>query len=194
MKGTEKIIAHIQSDAKAQADAILAQSEQQCAAIREDYENRAREAYTARIREGVKACEESIESRSRISQMENKKDLLSLKQEMVSAVFDRAKEMILSMPEAEYCSFLTALAVKSADCGTGEVILNAADRERFGDAVVKAANEKLGGNLTLSGEVGDFAGGLIVRNERIEVNSTLELLINLCRGEMSSQVAKALFE
>ena len=37
MKGTEKIIAHIQADAKAQADAILAQAEQQCASIREDY-------------------------------------------------------------------------------------------------------------------------------------------------------------
>ena len=38
MKGTEKIIAHIQADAKAQADAILAQAEQQCAGIREDFD------------------------------------------------------------------------------------------------------------------------------------------------------------
>ena len=44
MKGTEKIIAHIQADAKAQADAILAQAEQQCAEIRRDYEIKAKDA------------------------------------------------------------------------------------------------------------------------------------------------------
>ena len=46
MKGTEKIIAHIQADAAAQADAILAQAEKQCAEIREGYERRAKDAYS----------------------------------------------------------------------------------------------------------------------------------------------------
>ena len=42
MKGTEKIIAHIRSDAEAKAAAILAQAEQQCAVIREDYDKQAK--------------------------------------------------------------------------------------------------------------------------------------------------------
>ena len=54
MKGTEKIIAHIKGDAQAQVDAILAQAERQCAAIREDYDAKAREAYGEKIRKGVK--------------------------------------------------------------------------------------------------------------------------------------------
>ena len=58
MRGTDKIIAHIQADAKAQADAILAQAEQQCAGIRETYEAKAKEAYAEKIRAGVKTCEE----------------------------------------------------------------------------------------------------------------------------------------
>ena len=86
MKGTEKIIAHIQA---------LAQAEQQCALIRKDYEEKADEAYTAKIRAGVKACEDLSESKKRIAEMESKKNLLALKQEMVSAAFDRAKEIIL---------------------------------------------------------------------------------------------------
>ena len=53
MKGTEKIIAHIRSDAKEQSDAILAQAEQQCASIRSDYEAQAKELYKERIRVGV---------------------------------------------------------------------------------------------------------------------------------------------
>ena len=54
MKGTEKIIEHIRSDAQAQADAILAQAEQQCAEIRAEYDRKAKELYGEMIRAGVK--------------------------------------------------------------------------------------------------------------------------------------------
>ena len=38
MRGTEKIIAHIQADAKAQADVILAEAERECAVVREEFD------------------------------------------------------------------------------------------------------------------------------------------------------------
>ena len=38
MKGTEKIIAHIEADAKAQADKIIAEAENRCAEIKTKYE------------------------------------------------------------------------------------------------------------------------------------------------------------
>ena len=63
MKGTEKIIAHIHSDAKEQADAILAQAEQQCASIRADYEKQARALPAAALREKqhpAKRCFQAI--------------------------------------------------------------------------------------------------------------------------------------
>ena len=193
MKGTEKIIAHIQADAKTQADAILAQAEQQCAGIREDYDSKAKEAYAEKIRAGVKKCEDLAESKSRIAQMESKKSVLALKQEMVSEVFARAKDVVLSLPAEKYCAFLTRLAVQSAPDGKGQIILNAADRKNYGETVVKQANAALGGKLSLSAETGDFAGGLIVRNGAVEVNNTLELLIDLCRGNIAAEGAKMLF-
>lgn len=193
MKGTEKIIAHIQADAKAQADAILAQAEQQCAGIREEYEGKAKTAYAEKIRAGVRKCEDLAESKSRIAQMESKKSILALKQEMVSEAFAMAKNVVLSLPAEKYCAFLTKLAVQSAPDGEGQLVFNASDREKFGQAVVKQANAALGGKLTLSEKTGDFAGGLIVRNGAVEVNNTLELRIDLCRGDMAAEVAKILF-
>ena len=100
MKGTEKIIAHIQADAKAQADAILAQSELQCAEIRRSYEAQAKERYGEKIRQGVKACQDNIDSVERINQMEAKKSILALKQEMVSKSFEKACAMLTALPEA----------------------------------------------------------------------------------------------
>ena len=62
-------------------------------------------------------------------------------------------------------------------------------------AVVKAANALLpGGKLTLSDDTGDFRGGLILRRGSIEANCTVELLVELCRGDMSAQLAGVLFE
>ena len=121
MKGTEKIIAHIQADAKAEADAILAQAEQQCTLLREDYEKKAENAYAEKIRAGVKACEDLAESKKRIAEMESKKSVLALKQEMVSAAFDRAKEQLLQMPAKDYQAFLTKLIVRAAPDGKGQV-------------------------------------------------------------------------
>ena len=194
MKGTEKIIAHIKGDAQAQVDAILAQAEQQCAAIREDYEVKAKDAYGEKIRKGVKECQDKLDSVDRIGQMETRKAVLALKQEMVSKSFDMACDMIVNLPAEQYVELLAKLAAKAAVTGDEEIVLNAKDKAAVGEAVVKAANEKLsGGKLTLSDKTGSFKGGLILRRGAIEANCTIELLVELCRGEMSAELAGVLF-
>ena len=196
MKGTEKIIAQIQSDAQAQCDAILAKAQETCGAIRDDYAHKAAAAYGERIRAGVKSCADEGESAERLGRMEAKKALLALKQEMIAKSFALAEQKLRSLDEEQYVALLSKLAASSAVTGEEEIVLNAADRERVGKAVVKAANEKLGekGSLTLSPSAGDFDGGLILRRGNIEVNCTLALLVELCRGEMSAAIAGVLFD
>lgn len=195
MKGTEKIIAHIQADSKTQADAILAQAEQQCAGIREDYEKRAKEAYGGKIRAGVQDCQDRVDSMERIARMEAKKGVLALKQEMVSRCFDRATELICALPEERYIALLAKLAASAAVTGDEEIVLNARDRARLGSKLVEEANRLLPeGRLSLADSTGDFAGGLILRRGSIEANCTVELLVELRRGEMSAELAGVLFE
>ena len=195
MKGTEKIIAHIQADADAQADAILAQAEHLCAGIRQKYEDKAREVYAEKIRAGVKANQDRLESMERLAKMEGRKAVLALKQDMVSQSFDMATEKLVSLPEEQYVALLAKLAAGASVTGDEEVVLNARDREKVGPAGVKAANEKLGGGkLTLSDRCGDFKGGLILRRGSIEANCTVELLVDLCRGDLSAQLARVLFD
>ena len=194
MKGTEKIIAHILADAKEQADAILAQAEQQCADIKAEYDAKAKEAYTERIRRGVADCQDRVDSMDRIARMEARKGLLALKQQKVSDSFDLACEKIVNLPAGQYTAFLAKLAAKASVTGDEEIVLNAKDASAVGSAVVDAANALLGnGKLTLSEKTGSFAGGLILRRGSIEANCTAELLVELCRSEMSAQIAKLLF-
>jgi len=196
MKGTEKIIAHIQSDAQAQCDAILAKAQERCGEIRADFAQKAAAAYGERIRTGVKACADEGDSAARLGRMEAKKTLLALKQEMIAKSFALAEQKLLSLDDEAYVALLAKLAADSAVTGEEEIVLNAADRARVGEAVVKAANEKLGdkGRLTLSPAVGEFEGGLILRRGNIEVNCTIALLVELCRGEMSAAIAGVLFD
>ena len=194
MKGTEKIIAHIGADAKAQADAILAQAEAKCAGIRDGYEQQAKQAYAERIRAGVKANQDRLDSMERLAKMEGRKAVLALKQDMVAESFDRACDQLVNLPAAEYGTFLAKLAVKASVTHDEEVVLNARDRKALGDKVIEAANKALGGGkLTLSKETGDFKGGLILRRGSIEANCTAELLVDLCREEMAAELAGVLF-
>ena len=194
MKGTEKIIAHIEADAKAQVDAILAQAGQQCAEIKADFDKQAAEAYSERIRSGVKACQDEVDSRVRLDQMEARKSLLAVKQDMVASSFDKALEALCALPEDEYVAFLAKLAAAASVSRDEQVVLNKRDRAAIGDKVVKAANVLVkGGKLSLAPDCGDFAGGLVLKRGNVEANCTAELLVELQRGDMSAEVAGLLF-
>ncbi len=194
MKGTENIIAHIRDDAKAKADAVIAEAEKQCAELREEYNNKAKGVYVDVIRQGEKAGADLVESRDRIIGMEAKKEILSLKQEMVAKAFETAQKRILTLPREEYLNFLTGLIRRSAVTGTEEIVLNAEDTRDLGKDLVRAANAEVdGAKFRLSKKTGDFAGGLILKRGNIEANCTVELLIDLCRAELSADVAKVLF-
>jgi V/A-type H+-transporting ATPase subunit E len=195
MKGTDKIIAHIRSDAQTQVDAILAQAEQQCAGIRSEYDKQASALYAERLRAGVKETQDKVDSATRIARMEGRKGMLAAKQELVSRSFEKAREQIVSLPKEQYVAFLAKLAANASVTGEEEIVLNARDRQRLGQELVKAANARLkNGRLSLSEDTGDFAGGLILRRGSIEANCTVELLVELSQGELSAKVAELLFQ
>ena len=193
MKGTEKIIAHIEADAQAQADAVLGEARQRCEAIKARFDEKAARLYSDRIREGVKACQDQEDSALRISRMEARKSVLSVKQEMVEKSFDLAVQQIVALPDEKYTAFLANLVKKAGPAGDEEIILNAADRARVGEALIKAVNAN-GAKMKLSDETRDIKGGLILRRGSIETNCSVELLLELCRGELSAKLADVLFD
>ena len=193
MKGTEKIIAHIEADAQAQADAVLGEARQRCEAIKARFDEKAARLYSDRIREGVKACQDQEDSALRISRMEARKSVLSVKQEMVEKSFDLAVQQIVALPDEKYTAFLANLVKKAGPAGDEEIILNAADRARVGEALIKAVNAD-SAKMKLSDETRDIKGGLILRRGSIETNCSVELLVELCRGELSAKLADVLFD
>lgn len=198
MTGIEKITGRIESDARAEAAQITADANARCAEIKADFEKKAQDAYWEKLQTGVKDCEDRVERLGRLAGMEAKKSTLGLKQSMVSAAFDRAVEKLCSLPTEEYISAMAKLCAKAAS-GTEAVLMNAADRERCGEAIVAAANALCAeqgkpAELKLSTAVRDMRGGFVLQQGDVEINCAVETLADLSRGELASQVAAVLFD
>ena len=199
MKGIEKITARIAADAETEDAAVRQESDARVAAIRAEYEKKAQEEAAAVIREGEKENEQRVSRIDRTARLEAKRTVLAMKQEMVSKAFDLAKEQITSMPAEQYVDFLVRQITQAVSTGSEELIMNPADREKYGAQTVKAANEALNagnrtGALKLSAETRPMSGGFILKQGDIEVNCTIDLLLELIRGDLAAQVAEVLFE
>lgn len=198
MNGIEKITARIEADAVAEAAVILQEARAQCSQILSDADRAAQERYWERVREGMKSVEDRAQRLGRAADMEARKSVLAFKQETVSGVFDAVQEKLLSLPEEEYLAFLADKAAAASVSGEEEIVLNAKDRELLGEKLLQAANARLTAagkkaGLTLAGETGDFLGGLILRQDNVSVNCTVDALVAQARGDLAADVAAKLF-
>ena len=198
MNGIEKITARIASDADAEVQAILDESAARCAAIRADYDKKAREEYQSLMQAGAQKTEQRVDRLGRTARLEARKSSLTMKQELVAAAFDLALERIIGLPEGDYVAFLARQAEQAAVTGEEEILLNPDDQARYGSKVVKAANELIKArgmhpHLSLADETRSIRGGLLLKQGNIEVNCTVETLLELARGDLAAQVAELLF-
>ena len=198
MNGIEKITGRILSEAEAEAAAIVEEAEKNAAAVRAQWAEKAEKTAAEQLEKGEAEIEQKVQRAARAARLDAKKEVLGLKQEMVSAAYGRALEKILALPREKYAEFLASQAAAAALTGKEEVILNGADRAAVGEAVLASANAKLRGRglpgeLTLSGTTREMSGGLALKQGAVEVNCTLESLIELSRSALDAEVAGILF-
>lgn len=164
MNGIEKITARIETDMKAEAEAILKDAETRAAAIREEYKAKAKAEAEAAAAAGAEAAQRQKERLESSAKMDAKKELLAAKQACLDEAFEAARKKLLSLPEEEYVELLARLAAKASTTGREELIFNAADRERVGAKVVAKANALLAeaAGPELGGEVKNSKVGAII--------------------------------
>ena len=199
MNGINKITDRIAAEAEAEVSAVLAEAEKSAAAVRADFAAQAKELGDTLLRQGTEEIEQKVQRADRSSRLEAKKDILSLKQELVAQAYRRAMEKILALPEADYIAFLAREAGNAALTGKEEILLNQADHDRVGEKVAAAANalaakRGLPGELKLSDKTRPINGGVVLRQGDIEVNCTLDSLLELSRGSLDAEVARILFQ
>ena len=199
MTGIENITGRIQADADAEIAHIRQETDSQVEQIRADYEKLSAQEAEEILAKGERMADERGKRLVSAAQMEAKKMVLAAKQEVLNEAFVLALEKLLKLPETEYVDLLTKLIVKASSTGREQVILNQADRTRYGVKACTKANELLEaqgktGNITLSEQTRDIQGGLLLRDGDIEVNCAFETLVRLVRSDITGEVSKVLFD
>lgn len=198
MIGTDRIVSHIRDEAQAEKNAALAQAGAKAAEIAAEFAKKAQAEADELLRSGKEAAEQRVLRADRTNRLEARKDILGLKQGLVTAAFDKAREAILALDEDKYVAFLAAQAGAAALTGSEEVVLGKADRERLGARIVEAANAAaakrgLAADMKLSDAVLPADGGLVLRRGSIEVNCTLDKLLEMSHSSLDAEVASVLF-
>lgn len=193
MNGMEKITARMKEDATRSLSELNAQTEQELRRIREESAVRAeKERETADERAHL-AAQERYERLCSAAEMETRKLTLSAKQEVLAETYDRALEILCSMPREEYLSLLVHLLKAAGGKGDEKIALSAKDRDEMGETLVERANKELNAHYTLAGEAADIRAGLVLISEECDVNCSFETLLALSREKTERGAAKLLF-
>lgn len=193
MNGMEKITARMKEDAARSLSELNAQTEQELRRIREESAARAeKERETADERAHL-AAQERYERLCSAAEMETRKLTLSAKQEVLAETYDRALEILCSMPREEYLSLLVRLLKAAGGKGDEKIALSAKDRDEMGETLVERANKELNAHYTLAGEAADIRAGLVLVSIDCDVNCSFETLLALSREKTERGAAKLLF-
>ena len=194
MNGLEKIVARMESDTRAECDALAASAAENAAAILRDCQALADAAARDSRQRAAAQAAEHLEHLNGSSQLACRQRVLAAKQALIDEAFVRAAKALAALPQAEYIDLLATLAAENGS-GDEELLLSAADRDAVGAAVVEAANRKrAGAAFRLSEETRDTGGGLVLRRDRVELNCSFAEKLRQLRQEESSAVAKLLFD
>lgn len=198
MTGTERIKERILQDAeadarrcldeaRAQADAILADAAAQCKRATDEAERRLEAAKAAQLQRSEAAL-----------QSETRKQALSVRQQLVQGVFEKASDVIVNLPDADYSALLTAMVMQTSWQGNAEIVVSSRDRNRLGDAWLRAIDAQraaagLSGTTCFAADLLPRDGGFVVRIGEMEINGTLPVILAGIRPRVEAHVARTLF-
>lgn len=198
MTGTERIKEKIRLDAeaviqqrldeaKAEADAIVAEAVRKRQLAAEE---------TDRLIEAGKSAQTRRHEAALQSDM--RKQTLAARQQLVEDAFQKAAEAIVGLPDADYAALLSSMLLKAAWRGDAEIVVSARDRARLGDAwladmTAKRSAKGLTGTIRYAADVLPSDGGFVVRSGEMEINGTLAVLLAGIRPRLEAQVARTLF-
>jgi V/A-type H+-transporting ATPase subunit E len=194
----DAIVDKILKDAREQASRIEGESRAKIQSIESQCEETVRDLLETSRKRGEKLAEDQRRKLLSMTELEIRKDVLAVKQEMIETAFEKSISQLLEGDKERYSALLKKLILEAELAGDEELILNQSDRKRIGNDLIREINETLlrakrKGELWLSPEMRQIRGGVILRRGRKEANCSLESIIYSKRDELEAKVARILF-
>jgi V/A-type H+-transporting ATPase subunit E len=198
MNGAEKLVDRILKEGRQRADEITSSGQKKADEIIENAKQAAQKKVET-IEQKAQVDAQEIKRRVRaVAEMETRKDILTVKQQLIDQVFDQVMEQLKNLSTEEYQNILLNLFIKTVDTGREQVIIASGDQERVNQQFIDRVNQTLieqgkTGNLTLAGEFRDIKGGFILKSGGVEINNSFEAILRMEREELEPKVAEILF-
>ena len=190
MTSSEKILAGIAEESKAQADKINSDAEKQAAdiiaAAREEAESEAEKIKA----EAEKKAELIINSGKSSAELLKRDTALKCRRGLIEKALITVADTVNAYSDKDYFDFLLTLSKKEKLNGKGEVYLSVKDKARD---IAAFKSELSALDLTLSDTFADINGGFILKYGDIQINGELSALIHEKRDVLTDELNKALF-
>lgn len=190
MTSSEKILAGIAEESKAQADKINSDAEKQAAdiiaAAREEAESEAEKIKA----EAEKKAELIINSGKSSAELLKRDTALKCRRGLIEKALITVADTVNAYGDKDYFDFLLTLIKKEKLNGKGEVYLSVKDKARD---IAAFKSELSALDLTLSDTFADINGGFILKYGDIQINGELSALIHEKRDVLTDELNKALF-
>lgn len=190
MTSSEKILAGIAEEAKAQADKINSDAEKQAAEITAAAKAEA-ETEAEKIKaDAEKKAELIINSGKSSAELLKRDTALNCRRGLIEKALITVADTVNAYGDKEYFDFLLTLIKKEKLNGKGEVYLSVKDKARD---IAAFKSELSALDLTLSDTFADINGGFILKYGDIQINGELSALIHEKRDVLTDELNKALF-
>jgi V/A-type H+-transporting ATPase subunit E len=186
------IKAKISAEAQAQIKSIEAENDARVANVVKQADGEiksTRETYRSRF---AKEEPEIIKRREIVANLDAAKVDLGVRQRLVGEAFDGALRQLTELPRDRYLSFAHTLLEKAVETGD-ETLFVGKDEHHIDGAWLDSYNAGHSTRLSFSGDRLPIAGGFVLRNGRIDINCSWDMLVGDIRPEIESDVVKRLF-
>lgn len=170
----DRIAQRILDDAKEAADKTLAAAREKAEKFKNDAASEAEKIAADEQARTKVDCEKIIERRATVARLDGKKEELSVKQKLVSRVYEVALDDLCAMPKERYIAFIEKQVGKYAEDGDGILIASGAPVKADDLAVLKIFKEK---RLTPT-EGGAFRGGIRIIGKTADIDLSFSALVS----------------
>lgn len=187
----EAIIDKILSDANLKGDAIIGEANEKANEIISLAANQCKD-YLYKSKTEIDRLTLEIDERSRsVAELDARKLLLAAKAQVLDSVYAKTLEKLRNLDKEQYSAMIFSMLENAKD---GDVV-TVSEREK--DIVTKESladfAKKKGISLTLADKFGDFDGGVIISENGVDNNFTLEVEVALLREQTETKIAKEIF-
>lgn len=197
MTGLEKIIGHIEENSVASVREIISAAKEKADGIALDAQTEV-EKTTAEITEKTRQeAQDTISRAKSYATLQEKKLILTAKQQLISDTIDKAKQQLISLSDKEYFEIILSMIKRYSINQSGEIAFSKSDLARlpqdFDNTISTALSDKENAKLAISKDAVEIDGGFVLIYGEVEENCSFSSLFLAERESLQDKVSALLF-